>query len=221
MARYDQNFRFKNVNTGQYLSCARNKNDAHTTFSTQLEPGPSTLFALVPVDPLPDEEQSAEIPYENYTCLHHIATDTYLHAKTDARGKLHFSRSQSSRNPGVNSKDSTMLTAGDATQCEGLRDRHAEDAFAVQLVSEEEVEHLHYTKSQISYLRKHVIKLQSGDRADFTRSQLNAKTDLRAMMTKKAILVLMDLIRSCSISSDQNPYTREGMDEHCVKPHFF
>ena len=156
-----------------------------------------TLFSLHPLNST--KKEGGKVMVENYICIKHESTRTWLHVD---RGSMTFGAQSAVSSPLI---DLTKL------KIEGRSKLFDEDAFSVNIADKSEIEDVYYSKSQISYINKQIFNLTKGERAGFTLASLVVTTSSAAFTTKRVIEILSDLIISCTISGDMNPFTREGI----------
>ena len=125
----------------------------------------------------------------DYVCLRHKVTSAWIHVESNR------------------TKKGKLLVVGKETCFD-------EDAFTIIPESDKSrVHEVYYTMSQIAYIKEHIATLAKGDKISITKSKLAlaGSNSKKANIAKKVIHVFYDLIRSCTISSEQNPFIREGI----------
>lgn len=162
---------------------------------------PSTVFTIHPLNGR-QNPTSAKVTIDSYICLQHEATQSWIHVE---------------KRPGFFLAASTMGRAGPSAIADaklaivGKSRLYDEDAFSVLRVPAAEISQLYYSISQVAVVRKYTMQLARGERADFTRSTLNADASNNANTTRRVMQVLSEMVLSCTISSNNDPFTREGI----------
>lgn len=217
ICHFGDKIRFKQVATGRYLRAhvADRKKGSNTRLlpppdapdieaildTVEVNTDPSTVFTIHPLNGR-QNSTSTKVNIDSYICLQHEATQSWIHVE---------------KRPGFFLAASTMGRPGPPTLTDtklaivGKSRLYDEDAFSVLRVPTSEISQLYYSISQVAVVRKYTLQLARGERADFTRSTLNADASNNANTTRRVMQVLSEMVLSCTISSNNDPFTREGI----------
>ena len=215
--RFEEIVRIRHAATGLYLTTCKITNTSKflydSAFGGKNHSLPETSLAVTSINdettlfslhPLCSGKRSSKILQSStYICLKHISSNTWIHVQ-----KGSFQKSDSSK------RKSDQITL----QMFGKSKLSDEDVFTIGNAKRSEIDDLFYTKSQVSVILKYINGLHKGNDnnnlSKITESTLNtgsSTNDSLVSLSKKVIDVLSEMIISCTISSESNPFKREGI----------
>ena len=222
--RFGDVVRIRHVSTGSYLTASKSLSGGLNTQSlgfgsgknmerpetiltvTKINDG-KTLFSLHSPNAL---ENTSKITETSHIYLKHIESSTWIHVQ---KGKVMRSNktnsNQSNSSSGGNNPNNLESLALPIFGNIKISD---EDVFTIDNASRSDIDDLLYTKSQIAVIRKFIQSSSHGQKTDFTRSTIGlGPHESSVAQAKKVIDVLSEMIISCTLSSDMNPFKREGI----------
>ncbi|KAL6077190.1 Inositol 1,4,5-trisphosphate receptor type 1, variant 2 [Balamuthia mandrillaris] len=190
---------------------------------------PGTLFAIHPIaNYLPDGQN--RIRKDAFIRIQHVQSRYWIHATVEtesppvASSRNNTNTISSSSSPSSSASTSSSIlpsfdrmrlgtkiipptmpydhSSGLRMNLRGEAKCYDEDVFAIVATTTEEVNNLLQVVGQISVIENYTNKLAEGEIADLGKGSAEGK---------RVMDVLKDLINSCTIATDENPLTREGI----------